>query len=51
MKRKVRKINQYMKNIESFQGFQNLFFASKLQIGIDNFPIIEDNSVEMSKDM
>jgi len=51
MKRKLKTINPYMRNIETFQEFQHLFSSSKLEIGIDNLPITEDNIVEMSKEI
>ena len=50
MKIKLKTINPYMNNIETFQEFQNLFSSSNLELGIDNIPITKDNIVEMSKE-
>ena len=49
MKRKLQKINPYMRDIATFCEFQLIFSSSNLEIGIDHIPKSEEDLVEMPK--
>ena len=51
MKKKLKKINSNMKNIERFREFQNFFSSSNLKIGIDNILLSEENLLEIPKEI
>ena len=51
MKKKIRRITPYMNNITDFNDFQTFFSSSKLEIGVDNVPISDDNIVAISKEV
>ena len=40
-----------MNNITDFNDFQNFFSSSKLEIGVDNIPMSDDNIVAISKEV
>ena len=51
MKNRIKTILPRMQECDSFQDFVNMFNTSKLPIGIDNQPLMDDNIVQMGKDL
>lgn len=50
-KMKIRKMIPLLDKVESFQDFEALSNTSKLEFGLDNEPISDDNIAEMAQDL